>query len=316
MPELDPATLAERVLQLSRSPLFDRMSVEDLTLIAAAGREEVIPARTVLAREGERASAHYVLLAGQLHLGHVPELGAATARPGVGALSVLSGTVLPADLVADAGSVLLVLDRDALLGVLEEHGHVARSLLRLLAAKLLEARRLAPAAPPPPRPPPTVRLDLVSRMLTLRDALGLGIDGMATVARLARVARARQYEAGSIVASEDQPADVLVLLEGSLELTTPESTARTYLPGQVLGFAQAVAGVNVHGQLTATTESTALVLPHRELAEDIEDDDALCLELIRSFAAQLWLALKAANFDRRLWEPQPQSEAQVQLGGG
>jgi CRP-like cAMP-binding protein len=316
MPELDPATLAERVLQLSRSPLFDRLSVEDLTLIAAAGREEVVPVRTVLAREGERASAHYVLLAGQLHLGHVPELGAATARPGVGALSVLSGTVLPADLVADAGSVLLVLDRDALLGVLEEHGHVARSLLRLLAAKLLEARRLAPVAPPPPRPPPTVRLDLVSRMLTLRDALGLGMDGMATVARLARVARARQYEAGSIVASEDQPADVLVLLEGSLELTSPESPARTYLPGQVLGFAQAVAGVNVHGQLTATSESTALVLPHRELAEDVEDDDALCLELIKSFAAQLWVALKSAKFDRKLWEPQPQSQAQAQLGGG
>ena len=315
MPELDSATLAERVLQLSRSPLFDRMSVEDLTLIAGAGREEVVPARTVLAREGERASAHYVLLAGQLHLGHVPELGAATARPGVGALSVLSGTVLPADLVADAGSVLLVLDRDALLGVLEEHGHVARSLLRLLAAKLLEARRIAPAAPPPPRPT-TVRLDLVSRMLTLRDALGLGMDGMATVARLARVARARQYEAGTIVASEDQPADVLVLLEGSLELTTRESTARTYLPGHVLGFAQAVAGVAVHGQLTATSESTALVLPHRELAEDIEDDDALCLEIIRSFASQLWVALKAAKFDRRLWEPQPQSEAQIQLGGG
>ena len=316
MPELDPATLAERVLRLSRSPLFDRMSVEDLTLIAAAGREEVIPVRTILGHEGERASAHYVQLAGKLHLGHLPELGSATIRPGVGALSVLGGAVLPSDLVAEAGTVLLVLDRDALLGVLEEHGHVARSLLRLLAAKLLEARRLANLAPPPPRPPPTTRLDLVSRMLTLRDALGLGIDGMATVARLARVARARQYEVGTIVASEDQPADVLVLLEGSLELTTPESTARTYLPGQVLGFAQAVAGVPVHGQLTATSETTALMLPHRELAEDIEDDDALCQELIRSFAAQLWAALKAAKFDRRLWEPQLQSQAQAQLGGG
>jgi CRP-like cAMP-binding protein len=316
MPELDSATLAERVLRLSRSPLFDRMSVEDLTLIAAAGREEVIPVRTVLVRAGERASAHYVQLAGRLHLMHMPELGPVTAQPGVGALSVLGGAVLPADLVAEAGTVLLVLDRDALLGVLEEHGHVARSLLRLLAAKLLEARRLAPVAPPPPRPPPTVRLDLVARMLTLRDALGLGIDGMATVARLARVARARQYEAGSIVASEDQPADVLVLLEGSLEITSTEGSARSVSPGEVLGFAQAVAGVAVDGQLIATSESTALLLPHRELAEDIEDDDALCLELIRSFAAQLWVALKAAKFDRRLWEAQPQSQAQAQLGGG
>ncbi|RPH71385.1 MAG: hypothetical protein EHM78_07510 [Myxococcaceae bacterium] len=309
MPELDSATLAERVLRLSRSPPFDRMSVEDLTLLAAAGREEVIPTRTVLARAGERASAHYVQLAGRLHVMlDLPDLVSAAGQPGVGALSVLGGAVLPADLVAEAGSVLLVLDRDALMGVLEEHGHVARSVLRLFALKLLEARRLAPVAPPPPRPPPTVRLDLVSRMLTLRDALGLGMDGMATIARLARVARARQYEAGSIVASEDQPADVLVLLEGSLELISPEGTTRTVRPGEVLGFAQSVAGVAADGQLLATSESTALVLPHRELTEDIEDDDALCLELIRSFAAQLWTALSAARFDRRLWEPQPQSQ--------
>lgn len=313
MPELDSATLAERVLRLSRSPPFDRMSVEDLTLMAAAGREEVIPTRTVLARAGERASAHYVQLAGRLHVMlDLPELDSAAGQPGVGALSVLGGAVLPADLVAEAGSVLLVLDRDALIGVLEEHGHVARSILRLFALKLLEARRLAPVGPPPPRPPPTVRLDLVSRMLTLRDALGLGMDGVATIARLARVARARQYEAGSIVASEDQPADVLVLLEGSLELMSPEGTARAVRPGEVLGFAQAVAGVAADGQLIATSESTALVLPHRELTEDIEDDDALCLELIRSFAAQLWTALSAARFERRLWEPQPQS----QPGGG
>ena len=242
----------------------------------------------------------------------LPDLVSAAGQPGVGALSVLGGAVLPADLVAEAGSVLLVLDRDALMGVLEEHGHVARSVLRLFALKLLEARRLAPVAQPPPRPPPTVRLDLVSRMLTLRDALGLGMDGVATIARLARVARARQYEAGSIVASEDQPADVLVLLEGSLELMSPEGTTRTVRPGEVLGFAQAVAGVAADGQLLATSDSTALVLPHRELTEDIEDDDALCLELIRSFAAQLWTALSAARFDQRLWDPQPQS----QPGGG
>jgi hypothetical protein len=30
------------------------------------------------------------------------------------------------------------------------------------------------------------------------------------------------------------------------------------------------------------------MLSHHELAEDIEDEDALCLELIRSFSAQLW----------------------------
>ena len=285
MPDQDPATLAERVLRLSRSPPFDQMPVEDVTVLASAGREQSFHG-TVLGHAGERSMAHYVPLAGRLRLSdHVIE--ATGTQGGVGALSVLGGVVLPVDLVAEPGSVVLVLDADALLGVLEEHGHVARTVLRQLALKLLEFRRTS-FPPRPPRPPPTVRLDLVSRMLTLREALGLGIDGMATVARLGRVARARQFSAGANVFDEHQPADVLILLEGALLLAGPGGAERTARPGEVLGLVEAVAGVPIGLQATATSETTALLLSHHELAEDIEDEDALCLELIKSFSRQLW----------------------------
>jgi CRP-like cAMP-binding protein len=293
MPDLDPATLAERVLRLSRSPPFDQMPVEDVTVLAAAGREQSFPTRTVLVHAGERSMAHYVPLAGRLQLSdHLVE--ATGTYGGVGALSVLGGVVLPADLVAHPGSVVLVLDADALLNVLEEHGHVARMVLRQIALKLLEFRRTSSPSRPP-RPPPTVRLDLVSRMLTLREALGLGIDGMATVARLARVARARQFSAGANVFDGHQPADVLILLEGSLLLKGPGTAERTVRPGEVLGLVEAVAGVPIGLPATASSETTTLLLSHHELAEDIEDEDALCLELIKSFAAQLWTEITHAG---------------------
>ena len=94
MPDQDPATLAERVLRLSRSPPFDLMPVEDVTVLAAAGREQSFPTRTVLAHAGERSMAHYVPLAGRLRLSdHVIE--ATATHGGVGALSVLGGVVLP-----------------------------------------------------------------------------------------------------------------------------------------------------------------------------------------------------------------------------
>jgi len=288
MPDLDPATLAERVLRLSRSPPFDLMPVEDVTVLATVGREQSFPTRTVLARAGERTMAHYVPLAGRLRLSNNPLVEVQATHGGVGALSVLGNVVLPGDLVAEAGSVLLVLDRDALLGVLEEHGHVARTVLRLIAAKLLEFRRNSTLPERPPRPPPTMRLDLVSRMLTLREALGLGIDGMATIARLARVARARQFRPGESVIDGQHPADVLILLEGSLLLKGPGATERTVRPGEVLGLVEAVAGVPLGVEATARSDTTTLMLSHHELAEDIEDEDALCLELIRSFSAQLW----------------------------
>jgi hypothetical protein len=212
----------------------------------------------------------------------------------VGALSVLGGAVLPWDLVADAGSVLLVMDRDALFGVLEEHGHVAPVPPQALAARLLDASASRPWTPPPPRPPPTVRLDLVSRMLTLRDALGLGMDGMATIARLARVARARQYEAGSILASEDGRPTCSFSSRVRWS-SPPPKTPPNRFPWRGAGVRAGGRRVAVGWPVVATSDSTALVLPHRELAEDIEDDDMLCLELIKSFAEQLWLALKAAE---------------------
>jgi len=307
MPELDPATLAERVLRLSRSPPFDVMPVEDVTVLAGAGREQSFPVRTVLAHAGERAMAHYVPLAGRLRIeSGGPLIEATDMHGGLGALSVLGNVPLPADLVSEAGSVLLVLDRDALLGVLEEHGHLARTFLRMIAVKLLELRRARGAVMrPSPPPPPTTRLDLVSRMLTLREALGLGIDGMATVARLARVAKARQFPAGELICDATQPADVLILLEGALALDGPRALARKAGPGEVLGLVEAVAGIPVALRATASQDTTALVLSHHELAEDIEDEDSLCFELLRSFSAQLWAEISAVGPPPELQPDQP-----------
>jgi CRP-like cAMP-binding protein len=145
-------------------------------------------------------------------------------------------------------------------------------------------------------------------MLTLREALGLGIDGMATIARLARVARARQFEPGAVVCEGDLPADVVIPLDGELVLQLPGGRKRTVRPGEVLGLVEAVAGVPVTERATAGTEVTALVLSHQELAEDIEDEYALCFELIRSFSAQLWAALSGAETAAQL--------PAAQVGGG
>jgi len=304
MPELDPATLTERVLRLSRSPPFDTMPVEDVSLIAAVGRELAFPTRTVLVHAGERSPAHYVQLAGRLRVisdhFHFDEL--AGSHPGIGALSVLGRVVVPGDVVAEPGTVLLVLDRDALFGVLEERGHLARSVLRILALKLLEQRRGKRPEPHRPHAPTTSRLDLVSRMLLLRDAMGLGSDGMATIAQLARVAHARQCKAGAPLFNPEAPADLFLLLEGTMVQATPGAGERIVQPGEVLGLVEAVAGVPMAGRVTARTDAMGLVITHAELAENIEDEDRLCFELIRTFAAEMWFALTGARGETDFWE--------------
>jgi len=313
MPELDPATLTERVLRLSRSFPFDTMPVEDVSMIAAAGREQAFPTRTVLVHAGERSRAHYVQLAGRLRVisdhFNLEEVGG--SHPGIGVLSVLGRVVVPGDVVAEAGTVLLVLDRDALLGVLEERGHLARTLLRILALKLLELRRGKPSVPRHPHPPVTPRLDLVSRMLLLRDAMGLGSDGMATIAQLARVAHAKRSVTGASIATTEAPADLFMLLEGSLTLATPGAGERIVQPGEVLGLIEAVAGVPMVARVTARTDSTGLVITHAELAENIEDEDRLSFELIRTFAAEMWTTLTGARVEADFWTTKPGAQPAV-----
>jgi len=298
MPELDPATLAERVLRLSHTAPFDLMTAEELTVLAAVGREQAFPTRTVLVNAGERARAHYVPLTGRLEL-HTDrvELKTTAAQSGMGVLSVLGRVPMVGDLVAEAGAVLLILDRDALLNLLEEHGGLCRTVLRLLASKLLELRRQFPGAPVTPPSPPRARWDLVSRMLLLREALGVGMDGLAMVSRLARSTHAGTFPRGSSAWTADQTADVLILVDGSLR-STRNGVERKVSPGEVLGLVESVAGVPMEATATAIEDTTALVLSHAELAEAIEDEDALCFELIRSFAAQMWSQLTGGSLDR------------------
>jgi len=294
VPELDPPTLAERVLRLSRSAPFDLMSADQLALLAAVAREQAFPSRTVLVHAGERSPAHYIPLAGRLRLvSDGREISWPQLLSGLGALSVLGRRVLPADLVAEPGTVLLVLDQDALLTALEEHGRLSRTVLRLLASKLQSVRRTMPPRRSPPPAGVSERLDLVSRMLLLREALGLGADGMAVVARLARVVHARRFSPGAALWTPDQVADLVIVVEGNLRIHRNGGPERRAEPGEVLGLVESVAALPMEEQAVAMKETTAVVLSHPELTEAIDDDDPLCFELIRSFAAQIWTVVVA-----------------------
>lgn len=295
MPELDPASLAERVLRLSRSRPFDQMDRDELALVAAAGREQHIRTRTVLVHAGERAMAHYLPLAGRLRL--VSKRGgratSTSAEIGFGGLSVLGRGSVPEDLVADAGTVLLIIDEDALVALLEEHGHLARAVLRILATRLRQLHQFEPRLPTP-APLSPVRIDLVSRMLLLREALGLGENGTAVVAGLARGARIARFVPGTPVWTRDTPADVVIIVEGALRLARTGGGERRVEAGEALGLLESVAGIAMEEQATALEPTTALVLSQVDLSESIEDDDALSVGLIRSFAARTWTALGAS----------------------
>jgi CRP-like cAMP-binding protein len=286
MTESTPPDLAGRVLALTRLAPFQVLPPAELSQLALVGREQVVLRRRVLVKAGERPDAMHVPLRGDLSMaGGEKNPDWNPAR--LAGLALLGDRCVRADLVAPCGTVLLVLERDTFLAILEEHGELCRHLLRALAWQLRTVQQASgPAFRITSHQTPD-GTDLISRMLVLRKLLGPGGGGIAAVARLARVARELRLASGMEVPPGPRGADVLIITHGSLRLLPKQGTARMARAGEVVGLAEAVAGVPLPVQAVATVPTAALVISQAELAGAIEDDDLLCLELIRGMAAEL-----------------------------
>jgi CRP-like cAMP-binding protein len=124
-------------------------------------------------------------------------------------------------------------------------------------------------------------------MLVFRKLLGPGGSGMVAVARLARVARELRFEPGVTFAPASDQADLLVVMQGSMRFVRTDGTEHLARAGDVVGLAEAVAGVPFAIEAAALTPTAVLALSAPELAEAIQDEDLLCLDLVRGFAAEL-----------------------------
>lgn len=286
MIETIPPDVAGRVLAMTRLAPFQILPPAELSRLALAGREEVVVRRRVLVKAGERPNALYLPLRGDLLMaGGEKNPDWNPAR--LAGLALLGERCVTADLVAPSGTVLLVLERDTALAVLEEHGQLCRQLLRALAWQLRTVRQASgPAFRVSDHSIPD-GADLVSRMLVLRKLLGPGGGRIAVVARLARVARELRLASGMAIAPAPRGTDVLIITHGSLRLLPNHGTPRLARAGEVVGLAEAVVGVPLPVQAVATVPTATLVISQPDLADAIEDDDLLCFELIRGFAAEL-----------------------------
>jgi len=285
----DHARATGRVLALTQFAPFQILPAHELELIARTGREQMLSRRTVLVRAGERPDALHVPLHGALELsmpGHREDPD--WNPPRLSALALLAQTPLLADLVAPAGTVMLTVDQDALAAVLEEHGQLCRHLLGALAVQLQRRRPMSGPSfrvVPEPEPPSP---DVVWRMLTFRKLLGPGGSGMSAVVRLARVAREVHLATGMTVTSSPDEQRILTVTHGALRLLPDEGGSRLARAGEVVGLFEAVAAVPISFRAIATVPSHLLVLARPELEQAIEDEDSLCLDLIRGFAADLF----------------------------
>jgi len=293
MPDLDAAVLAERALQLVRAPLFTSgLLPEQLEAMAAAGREVAYARRTVVVPEGQRPGALYVALAGRLRAlrGGEPVPGDPVG-PFFGGLGIPAGYGSVADIVAEPGTILFILDEDSVRSMLEEKSSLMRVMLQLAGTRLLELR----ASEPSPsgnsvriEAARTESLDVVGRMLLIRDALDLPSRNLAVLAQLARAASVRQAPAGRpLFEGTAGPSDVWVVVQGTVQLCHQGAAPSMAAAGRAVGLVEAVAGRPMPCPGTAVTDVTCLLIHNAELHEAIEDHDDFCMDLLSAIGFEL-----------------------------
>lgn len=133
--------VADRVEQLRSSDLFHDLEDDALARVAEEATVYRAPADTVLIEADVPASGVFIVVDGvvaaETHDGRQHELGPGQS---CGELSILAGTPRTGRVWAKTDVQCLALDRTEFEELLESHPTVARSLLRVLAQRLVDAQ--------------------------------------------------------------------------------------------------------------------------------------------------------------------------------
>ena len=240
----------ERLLHLRTLPILGTLAPEDLGLVADQTRTRVFEKGAVLLRPGEPIAAVHVIVEGRVRLKRGEQiLGLATPGAGVGGLGFLARDPNGVEAVAEDEVVALELEGDTLDEILEDRFPILQHVLRETSKGLIDLWHRAPreclaaqtrmSAPGFESP-----LDLVQRMLFLRDSLPFIRASVSALADLARNLVELRFEPGTVLWRRGEPArQVQLLVDGRVACSAPiEGFCLEPRPGFPLGGLDAVAG--------------------------------------------------------------------------
>jgi len=135
-------SIMERILLLRRVPLLTDLSPSDLKRVAAIATEHHFLDGEIIFEQDEQGDEMYVVVAGEIRVmvanGEDQEREIARRKVGetVGEMSVISGSVRSATLVASGDVHVLCLDQKSFEGLLRERPEVSLAVMRMLCDRL------------------------------------------------------------------------------------------------------------------------------------------------------------------------------------
>jgi CRP-like cAMP-binding protein len=302
--ELEQVELG-RIEQIrSLCSLFGLQSVSTAALAALAAHTTPvrIPGGVELATEGQPVDELYVVIEGELATSRGgKQLGVFGPRSAVGALAAFAHDMYGYRCIATRETVALAMRAEEVLEVFEDHFEMLLTVLRAVARESIETRLALPGAgfsdeirtdvARPARP-----LDLVERLLCLRESFSLGLTHLDALAEIARTSREVRYPAGrQLWRVGDRSEHMVILVSGVVGGQTPNARFR-FGPRDILGSLDMVAAVP--RWYDAVVQEDVVALSHdAEVMIDLwEDHTELGFGLLQLLAAML-LSLRERLYD-------------------
>ncbi len=283
----DTGIVQERILELRQVPALRTLGARVLADVARAAEVESLPAGAVLMRQGERArGVTWVLRGSTVWREGDRALGRSEDGASVGLLDLLAGAEARATATAQGEVIVARVERDRFIELLEDSFELVEALLAAIASELCAAgvRTLsrAPSLALVSEGLPA-ELDFTEKLVRLRMSRPFVRAPIRALATFAQRGEVRRWARGATLWERGAPSrEVVVVLAGEVR----EGTA-TRGCGETLGLIEALAGRRRGAAASAKTPLVAHVLEIEALADVLEDDEELALELLRVSADEL-----------------------------
>ncbi|WP_420548499.1 Crp/Fnr family transcriptional regulator [Curvivirga sp.] len=134
-------SLQEEVEALSKVPIFERLDMAKLKVLAFTADRATYAPQDLLCKEGERGDRAFVLMSGEAKIWvetntgplHVADL---KRHDVVGEIALLAGLPRSATVIAESQVEALILNEDVFMHMIHEFPSVGLELMRSLAEKL------------------------------------------------------------------------------------------------------------------------------------------------------------------------------------
>ena len=297
----EPLPTVVLVDTLRRLPLFDFTYVDELFRIAGLGGQVRHEAGRTLYARGSSPSTLQFVLDGRVEVttpSGPPDLRAAPSP--LAFEEILEGHPMRVSVRALEPTICLSIGTEEFLSLLAENVELAEGMMRWLIEghAALSAPVLLPGdlAPELQRKVATGGLQAVDRVLLLQSSPLLKAATGTQLLRLAASARPVTFKAGADPLANTIEPSMLVVLNGTLAVATPDGRTQTADSGDVVGMFQALSGKPLGATVSGQTDGTALRFTRTDLFEVLSDETALLQSV---FAGLLSVA------SRRVHEVQP-----------